>query len=101
MALTRTALTPPSAGPLLAHTHTQWFYDSNKAVDGCRRRASDPGTRHLDWLEAQLGMLRRRRKQAHLIGHVPPTAGNYFARCACPALPVAFPLVMLHSADSG
>ncbi|PWN97809.1 hypothetical protein FA09DRAFT_297907 [Tilletiopsis washingtonensis] len=72
---------PVVPGLVVLSLNTLWFYDSNKAVDGCRRRASDPGTRHLDWLEAQLGMLRRRRKQAHLIGHVPPTAGNYFARC--------------------
>ena len=68
--------------------NTLYFYDSNKAVDGCPRRSrsedsanADPGTLQLEWLVEQLMDFRRRNMQVHIIGHVPPTAGNYFARC--------------------
>ncbi|KAN0059805.1 Endopolyphosphatase [Thecaphora frezii] len=68
--------------------NTLYFYDSNKAVEGCAKtkkrhgeREIDPGTAQLDWLEVQLDLLRQRKMQAHIIGHVPPTAGNYFPRC--------------------
>ncbi|SPO38284.1 related to PPN1 - vacuolar endopolyphosphatase [Pseudozyma flocculosa] len=79
--------------------NTLYFYDSNKAVDGCAKTNRgrhgrgggggggggdsdvDPGTAQLDWLEVQLDLLRRRKMQAHILGHVPPTAGNYFPRC--------------------
>ncbi|PWN29270.1 hypothetical protein BDZ90DRAFT_217348 [Jaminaea rosea] len=84
--------------------NTLYWYDSNKVVDGCkgikrerrklhkgRGRSSssasassahlDPGTRQLLWLEAQLSQLRKRGLAVHIIGHVPPTAGNYFPRC--------------------
>ena len=68
--------------------NTLYFYDSNKAVEGCtkkRRRHGetevDPGTAQLDWLEVQLDLFRKRKMQVHLIGHVPPTAGNYFPLC--------------------
>lgn len=68
--------------------NTLYFYDSNKAVDGCPRRRRrkkddnvDPGTLQLEWLAERLTEFRRRNMQVHLIGHVPPTAGNYFERC--------------------
>ncbi len=65
--------------------NTLYFYDNNKAVDGCVRTKGkhnvDPGTAQLDWLEVQLDLFRQRGMQVHLLGHVPPTAGNYFARC--------------------
>ncbi|PWN53602.1 hypothetical protein IE53DRAFT_366209 [Violaceomyces palustris] len=68
--------------------NTLYFYDSNKAVDGCAKRKRrddddqvDPGTLQLEWLEIQLDMFRQRGLQVHLIGHVPPTPGNYFERC--------------------
>ncbi|SPO22839.1 related to PPN1 - vacuolar endopolyphosphatase [Ustilago trichophora] len=66
--------------------NTLYFYDNNKAVDGCVRtkkksKEVDPGTAQLDWLEVQLDLFRRRGMQVHLLGHVPPTAGNYFSRC--------------------
>ncbi|GAC98985.1 hypothetical protein PHSY_006582 [Pseudozyma hubeiensis SY62] len=68
--------------------NTLYFYDNNKAVDGCvkTKRGSkgkdvDPGTAQLDWLEVQLNLFRSRGMQVHLLGHVPPTAGNYFERC--------------------
>ncbi|PWN41254.1 hypothetical protein IE81DRAFT_292165 [Ceraceosorus guamensis] len=77
----------PSQNLWVLSLNTLWWYDSNRAVDGCKRSKKgkkdqeDPGSRHLDWLEAQLGMLRKRGAAVHLIGHVPPTAGNYFPRC--------------------
>lgn len=69
--------------------NTLYFYDNNKAVDGCVRSSkkghgntpADPGTAQLDWLEVQLNLFRQRSMQVHLLGHVPPTAGNYFPRC--------------------
>lgn len=64
--------------------NTLYFYDNNKAVDGCVKRKGkevDPGTAQLDWLEVQLDLFRRRGMQVHLLGHVPPTAGNYFGKC--------------------
>ncbi|KDN41886.1 hypothetical protein K437DRAFT_258111 [Tilletiaria anomala UBC 951] len=68
--------------------NTLYFYDSNKAVDGCKKYSKktpekdwDPGSVQLDWLEVQLMQLRTRGLQAQLVGHVPPTAGNYFPRC--------------------
>lgn len=66
--------------------NTLYFYDSNKAVDGCPRRHKkdktvDAGTLQLEWLARELAQFRRRNMQVHIIGHVPPTAGNYFERC--------------------
>ena len=68
--------------------NTLYFYDSNKAVDGCpkrrrrdRRRDADIGTLQLEWMTERLLEFRRRNMQVHIIGHVPPTAGNYFVRC--------------------
>ncbi|TKY85243.1 hypothetical protein EX895_006323 [Sporisorium graminicola] len=67
--------------------NTLYFYDNNKAVDGCvktkrgKGKDVDPGTAQLDWLEVQLDLFRKRGMQVHLLGHVPPTAGNYFERC--------------------
>lgn len=68
--------------------NTLYFYDSNKAVDGCPRRKrsslrdnADPGTLQLEWLVERLIEFRRRNMQVHLVGHVPPTSGNYFKRC--------------------
>ncbi|CDS00823.1 hypothetical protein, partial [Sporisorium scitamineum] len=67
--------------------NTLYFYDNNKAVDGCvktkrgKGKGVDPGTAQLDWLEVQLDLFRKRGMQVHLLGHVPPTAGNYFGRC--------------------
>ena len=68
--------------------NTLYFYDSNKAVDGCPRRSrgspneeTDIGTLQLEWMTERLLDFRRRNMQVYIIGHVPPTAGNYFPRC--------------------
>ncbi|KAI0003083.1 endopolyphosphatase [Russula compacta] len=62
--------------------NTMYFYDSNKAVGGCEHRdPDDPGNLQFDWLEVQLKLFRRRGIQVWLIGHVPPSPGNYFAEC--------------------
>lgn len=60
--------------------NTLYWYDANAATRGCKKR-HEPGSIQLDWLEHQLSDLRNRTMQAHLIGHVPPTAGNYFSDC--------------------
>ncbi|KAG9104471.1 Endopolyphosphatase [Ceratobasidium sp. 370] len=63
--------------------NTLYWFESNKAVDGCPKKGNDPGTLELDWLEVQLKVYRSRRMQVWLTGHVPPTPGkcDYFARC--------------------
>ncbi|KAG8966443.1 Endopolyphosphatase [Tulasnella sp. 419] len=61
--------------------NTIYFYDSNKAVDGCPPHTEDPGTLQLDWLEVQLDMFRSRKMQVWIMGHVPPTMGNYYQDC--------------------
>ncbi|MCO5566196.1 hypothetical protein L7F22_019872 [Adiantum nelumboides] len=60
--------------------NTLYWYDANAATRGCKKK-HEPGSIQLDWLEHQLSDLRNRTMQAHLIGHVPPTAGNYFSDC--------------------
>lgn len=44
-------------------------------------KTKDPGTVQLEWLEAQLYQFRKRGMAVHIMGHVPPTAGNYFSNC--------------------
>ncbi|CAD6886600.1 unnamed protein product [Tilletia laevis] len=68
--------------------NTIYLYDSNKVVDGCVKskkgkpeKDRDAGTVMLDWMEVQLSLFRSRHMQVHLMGHVPPTAGNYFPLC--------------------
>ncbi|KAL0070755.1 Endopolyphosphatase [Marasmius tenuissimus] len=62
--------------------NTMYFYDSNKAVNGCPySEPNDPGNLQLDWLEVQLKMFRERGLQVWLTGHVPPSRGNYFPEC--------------------
>ncbi|KAF9259533.1 endopolyphosphatase [Marasmius fiardii PR-910] len=62
--------------------NTMYFYDSNKAVNGCPySEPNDPGNLQLDWLEVQLGLFRERGLQVWLTGHVPPSRGNYFPEC--------------------
>ncbi|KAG8976510.1 Endopolyphosphatase, partial [Tulasnella sp. 427] len=63
--------------------NTLYFYDSNKAVDGCptKKGSEDPGRLQLDWLEVQLQQFRKRKMQVWIIGHVPPTMGNYYPEC--------------------
>lgn len=60
--------------------NTLYWYDANAAVRGCRER-DDPGTIQLDWMAETLDHFRNRSMQIHLMGHVPPTAGNYFEKC--------------------
>ncbi|KAL9937177.1 hypothetical protein V8E36_003586 [Tilletia maclaganii] len=68
--------------------NTIYMYDSNKVVDGCVKskrgkpeKDRDAGTVMLDWMEVQLSLFRSRGMQVHIMGHVPPTAGNYFPLC--------------------
>lgn len=79
---------PASDALLLVSLNTMYFYDANKAVDGCplpskqQRNGNvplDPGTEQLDWLEQQLIMAREANKQVWLTGHVPPN--SYFQGC--------------------
>ncbi|KAK0540637.1 Endopolyphosphatase [Tilletia horrida] len=68
--------------------NTIYMYDSNKVIDGCVRskkskpeKDRDAGTVMLDWMEVQLSLFRSRGMQVHIMGHVPPTPGNYFPLC--------------------
>ncbi|EJT98271.1 hypothetical protein DACRYDRAFT_96807 [Dacryopinax primogenitus] len=60
--------------------NTLFFYDSNKAVDGCEDD-DDPGTEQMVWLEAELERFRRDGWRVYLTGHVPPSTRNYYAGC--------------------
>lgn len=73
---------------VLISLNTLYFYDSNKAVDGCPAfdklsvtAELDPGTEELFWLEQQLEIARSRGAQVWLTGHVPPTRANWYDGC--------------------
>ncbi|KAK7695800.1 hypothetical protein QCA50_000438 [Cerrena zonata] len=62
--------------------NTLYFYTSNKAVGGCDAKdPEDPGNLQYDWLEVQLQTFRSRGMQVWMIGHVPPSASNYYPDC--------------------
>lgn len=62
--------------------NTLYFYDSNKAVNGCPYNdPDDPGNLELDWLEVRLQEYLERDMQVWITGHVPPSPGNYFPEC--------------------
>ncbi|KAJ2931588.1 hypothetical protein H1R20_g5383, partial [Candolleomyces eurysporus] len=62
--------------------NTLYFYDSNKAVNGCPYDdPEDPGNLELDWLEVQLQSYYDRDMKVYISGHVPPSPGNYFPEC--------------------
>jgi len=67
-------------------------------VDGCRYKdQDDPGNLEFDWMDVQLGLFRDRGMKVNLtkyswlskidllqvwmVGHVPPSASNYFPEC--------------------
>lgn len=56
-------------------------YLSSEGISAALLKSKDPGTVQLLWLDAQLDQYRRRGMAVHIIGHVPPTGGNYFPRC--------------------
>ncbi|KAF9299440.1 Endopolyphosphatase [Linnemannia elongata] len=60
--------------------NTLYFYIPNVAVDGCREE-EQPGTEQMDWLEAELDRLRKRKMVAYLTGHVPPDKKSYSPTC--------------------
>ncbi|KAI5795127.1 hypothetical protein EDC01DRAFT_690174 [Geopyxis carbonaria] len=63
---------PSSMGGLAVFSlNTIFFYESNKAVDGCDNK-DEPGYQQMEWLDIQLGLMRDRGMKAILIGHVPP-----------------------------
>ncbi|KAI1828149.1 Endopolyphosphatase [Xylaria intraflava] len=51
--------------------NTLYFFDRNAGIDDCVQ-PSEPGYKHLEWLDVQLGYLRARGMKAILMGHVPP-----------------------------
>ncbi|KAI0016454.1 Metallo-dependent phosphatase-like protein [Xylariomycetidae sp. FL0641] len=51
--------------------NTMYFFDRNAAIDDCAS-PSEPGYKHLEWLDVQLDYMRHRGMKAILIGHVPP-----------------------------
>lgn len=73
---------------MLISLNTLYFYENNKAVDGCPAPRSsmkggddDPGTEHLLWLEQQLLLARARGMQVWLTGHVPATQATWYEEC--------------------
>ncbi|KAM0790028.1 hypothetical protein ACM66B_005357 [Microbotryomycetes sp. NB124-2] len=79
---------------LLVSLNTIYFFENNKAVDGCpsfsasspdhastMKRDEDPGTLELLWLEQQLLIARARGMQVWLTGHVPATKANWYEGC--------------------
>jgi hypothetical protein len=53
-----------------------------EAVGGCELHVeNDPGNLQFDWLDVQLRRFRDKGMQVILLGHVPPTPGNYFPDC--------------------
>lgn len=60
--------------------NTLYFYIHNTAVDGCKKR-DEAGTEHMEWLETELGTLRKRKMVAYLAGHVPPDRKSYTPTC--------------------
>lgn len=57
-----------------------YFYENNKAVDGCSSR-DEPGTLQLDWLAIQLRLFRLQGIKVWIIGHVPPTDRQWYTAC--------------------
>jgi len=53
----------------------RYFFESNKAVDGCDSK-SEPGYEQMEWLDIQLSIMRERGMKAIIIGHVPPAWTN-------------------------
>lgn len=75
---------------LLVSLNTLYFYENNKAVDGCPsfskrtgslKKDDDPGTEELLWLEQQLLLARARGMQVWMTGHVPATPANWYEGC--------------------
>ncbi|KAF9907653.1 Endopolyphosphatase, partial [Lobosporangium transversale] len=60
--------------------NTLYFYIQNTAVDGCKKK-HEPGTKQMDWLQAELKSLRKRGMVAYLTGHVPPEKHSYTSSC--------------------
>jgi endopolyphosphatase len=75
---------------LLISLNTLYFYENNKAVDGCpsfsrgwkgKKDDDDPGTEELEWLEQQLVLARMKGMQVWLTGHVPVTKATWYEGC--------------------
>ncbi|KZO97416.1 hypothetical protein CALVIDRAFT_536427 [Calocera viscosa TUFC12733] len=60
--------------------NTLFFYDSNKAVDGCVEQ-EDAGSEEMVWLERELERFRKDGWRVYITGHVPPSSRNYYAGC--------------------
>jgi hypothetical protein len=60
--------------------NTMYFYNSNAAVDSCRKKSS-PGHRQLEWLRVQLRQAKKERVKVIIIGHVPPIPRAYYRSC--------------------
>jgi len=71
--------------------NTLYFFENNKAVDGCPPAPElwsatstdrlDPGTEHLLWLEQQLLLARHAGTKVWLTGHVPATKDMWYEDC--------------------
>ncbi|CAE6523142.1 unnamed protein product [Rhizoctonia solani] len=61
--------------------NTLYWFESNKAVDGCPKKGNDPGSLEFDWLEVQLKIYRSRKMQASLHDHHVATRINTDSWC--------------------
>ncbi|KAF8743226.1 Calcineurin-like phosphoesterase, partial [Rhizoctonia solani] len=61
--------------------NTLYWFDSNKAVDGCPKKGNDPGTLEFDWLEVQLKIYRSRKMQASPHDHHAAARINIYSWC--------------------
>lgn len=62
---------PGNGGLAVMSLNTMYFFQNNGAVDGCDIE-SEPGFLEMEWLRAQLELMRRENMKVILIGHVPP-----------------------------
>jgi len=60
--------------------NTLYFYAPNKLVEDCSVKGS-AGRRHLKWLKRQLKSCRKRGAFAYLVGHIAPSAKQYYPGC--------------------
>ncbi|RPA80386.1 Endopolyphosphatase [Ascobolus immersus RN42] len=62
---------PGKGGLAVMSLNTMYFFQNNGAVDGCDIE-SEPGYLEMEWLRAQLELMRTENMKVILIGHVPP-----------------------------
>lgn len=73
-------LSHPSYPLDIISLNTMYFYQPNELVVDCSVKGSS-GHRHLKWLKEQLKSCRTRGASAYLVGHVAPSARQYYPGC--------------------